>query len=303
MSLENILITGASGLVGLPLVKKLLNKNNLVIGIDPVLNQVKSQNYRHFKNTFSNIDDIFSLLKEYRITKIIHAGGVSGPMLLNQNPDLIIENNVNFTMRLVEASRIYKKINRFIFCSSISAYGNLDINNITESYRFAPENLYGATKAACDLLLKRYFLEYGLDIISLRLSTIYGHQRSTSCFINDIIVSILKNKKLKLPFRSDLRWPYIYVEDVTSSIEKCLFFNKEHFFDYNVSGPDFPSYENIIEEINLYFDNNRVAFSDHNEFSERKLFSIKKIKKDINWEPKYSIKKGIKDYISKLNRN
>tara|TARA_B100001063_G_C16734486_1_gene541196 strand:- start:547 stop:1458 length:912 start_codon:yes stop_codon:yes gene_type:complete len=303
MSLENILITGASGLVGLPLVKKLLNNSNLVIGIDPVLNQVKSQNYRHFKNTFSNIDDIFSLLKEYRITKIIHAGGVSGPMLLNQNPDLIIENNVNFTMRLVEASRIYKKINRFIFCSSISAYGNLDINNITESYRFAPENLYGATKAACDLLLKRYFLEYGLDIISLRLSTIYGHQRSTSCFINDIIVSTLKNKKLKLPFRSDLRWPYIYVEDVTSSIEKCLFFNKEHFFDYNVSGPDFPSYENIIEEINLYFDNNRVAFSDHNEFSERKLFSIKKIKKDINWEPKYSIKKGIKDYISKLNRN
>ena len=303
MSLENILITGASGLVGLPLVKKLLNNSNLVIGIDPVLNQVKSQNYRHFKNTFSNIDDIFSLLKEYRITKIIHAGGVSGPMLLNQNPDLIIENNVNFTIRLVEASRIYKKINRFIFCSSISAYGNLDINNITESYRFAPENLYGATKAACDLLLKRYFLEYGLDIISLRLSTIYGHQRSTSCFINDIIVSILKNKKLKLPFRSDLRWPYIYVEDVTSSIEKCLFFNKEHFFDYNVSGPDFPSYENIIEEINLYFDNNRVTFSDHNEFSERKLFSIKKIKKDINWEPKYSIKKGIKDYISKLNRN
>tara|TARA_B100001093_G_C26733121_1_gene973195 strand:- start:227 stop:1138 length:912 start_codon:yes stop_codon:yes gene_type:complete len=301
MNLENILITGASGLVGLPLVKKLLNENNLIIGIDPVFNQVNSQNYRHFGGSFSNIEDIFSLLKEYRISKVIHAGGVSGPMLLNQNPDLIIENNVNFTMRLIEASRLYKKINRFIFCSSISAYGSLDKNNITESYRFAPENLYGATKAACDLLLKRYFLEYGLDIISLRFSTIYGQKRSTSCFINDIITSTLKNKELTLPFKSDLCWPYIYVEDVVSCIEACLFFNKEHFFDYNVSGPDFPSYKKIIEEINLYFDCLQVNFSGYNSFKERKLFSINKIKNDINWEPEYSIQKGIKDYISKLN--
>ena len=91
-------------------------------------------------------------------------------------------------MYLIEASRIYKKINRFIFCSSISAYGELAESNTSEEYRFAPENLYGATKASCDLLLKKYYENYNMDIISLRLSTIYGHRRSTSCINNINII-------------------------------------------------------------------------------------------------------------------
>ena len=139
-----------------------------------------------------------------------------------------------------------------------------------------------------------------MDIISLRLSTIYGYRRSTSCLINDIINSGIKNKKIKLPFKSEFCWPYVYVDDVVSCIEKCLFHKKEHFYDYNVSGPDFPSYDKIVNEVSKHIDNLQVNFSNHNSVSERKLFSLKKIKNDIQWEPKYSIERGIKDYIDNL---
>ena len=196
MNLENILITGSSGLVGSPLVTKLLKKSNLIIGLDPVINSENEEKYKHISISLKSVDDFTSILKKYDITKIIHTGGISGPMLANENPNLIIKNNIFFTMNLIEAARISKKINRFIFCSSISAYGELSESNTTEDYRFAPENLYGATKASCDLLLKKYYENYEMDIISLRLSTIYGHRRSTSCFINDIINSGIKNKKL-----------------------------------------------------------------------------------------------------------
>ena len=81
-------------------------------------------------------------------------------MLYNDKPNLH-ENNVTFTIRLIEACRVYSKIKRFIFCSSISAYGDLCENK----RRFHPENLYGATKASCDLLLKMYYQNYNLDII------------------------------------------------------------------------------------------------------------------------------------------
>ena len=300
MNLENILVTGSSGLVGAPLVTKLLNKSNLIIGLDPVNNLESDEKYKHISNPLKSIDDFASILKEYDITKIIHTGGISGPMLANEKPSLIVENNIFFTMNLIEACRISKKINRFIFCSSISAYGELSKSNTLEDYRFAPENLYGATKASCDLLLKKYFENYEMDIISLRLSTIYGHRRSTSCFINDIIISGIKNKKITLPFKSDFCWPYVYVDDVVSCIEKCLFHEKEHFYDYNVSGPDFPSYDKIFKEVSQHIGNLQVNFSSHNSVSERKLFSLKKIKNDIQWEPKYSIEKGIKDYIDNL---
>ena len=300
MNLENILITGSSGLVGEPLVTKLLNKSNLIIGLDPVNNLESDEKYKHISITPKSVDDFASILKKYDITKIIHTGGISGPMLANEKPGLIIENNIFFTMNLIEACRIFKKINRFIFCSSISAYGELSKSNTLEDYRFAPENLYGATKASCDLLLKKYFENYEMDIISLRLSTIYGHRRSTSCFINDIIISGIKNKEITLPFKSDFCWPYVYVDDVVSCIEKCLFHEKKHFYDYNVSGPDFPSYDKIVKEVSQHIGDLQVNFSSHNSVSDRKLFSLKKIKKDIQWEPEYSVEKGIKDYIDNL---
>ena len=165
MNLENILITGSSGLVGTPLVTKLLNKSNLIVGIDPVINSECNENYKHISIPLNSVEDLTNLLEKYDITKIIHTGGISGPMLANENPNIIIENNIFFTMYLIEAARICKKINRFIFCSSISAYGELAESDTTEDYRFAPENLYGATKASCDLLLKKYYENYNMDII------------------------------------------------------------------------------------------------------------------------------------------
>ena len=300
MNLDNILITGSSGLVGSPLVTKLLKKSNLIIGLDPVINSENEEKYKHISISLRSIDDFVSILKKFDITKIIHTGGISGPMLANEKPNLIIKNNIFFTMNLIEAARISKKINRFIFCSSISAYGELSERNTTENYRFSPENLYCATKASCDLLLKKYYENYEMDIISLRLSTIYGHRRSTSCFINDIINSGFKNKEITLPFKSDFCWPYVYVDDVVSCIEKCLFHQKEHFYDYNVSGPDFPSYHKIVNEVSQHIGNLQVNFLNYNSVSERKLFSLNKIKNDIQWEPKYSIERGIKDYIDNL---
>ena len=43
-----------------------------------------------------------------------------------------------------------------------------------------------------------------------------------------------------------------------------------------------------------------MNFLNYNSVSERKLFSLQKIKNDILWEPKYSIERGIKDYIDNL---
>ena len=110
MNLENILITGSSGLVGAPLVTKLLSKSKLIIGLDPVINAEFNENYKHISIPLNSVEDFTNLLEKYDITKIIHTGGISGPMLANENPNIIIENNIFFTLYLTEAARIYKKL-------------------------------------------------------------------------------------------------------------------------------------------------------------------------------------------------
>ncbi len=291
-----ILVTGAAGLVGTPLINKLL-ENYEVIGLDLKKQTIYSPKYIHLRKKIKKVSDFLIILETYKVSRIVHSGGISGPMLYNDDPHKIIENNVFLTMYLIEAIRQYKKIKRFVFCSSISAYGDIIVTNTNEDLKFSPTNVYGSTKASCDLMLETYNKIYKLDIISLRFSTIYGHGRLTSCYINDIIKSGSERKKLNLPFKKNLKWPYIYVNDVVTSIFTCLFFKKNNRYSYNVSGPDFPSYEQIVSLISSQFIKLNVTFSSTNKIVERKNFSINKIKKDFNWEPKYSICKGLEDYF------
>ena len=294
---QAILVTGSNGMVGYHLVQALLKLDCKVIGLDPIGCLKKIKNYINLTNINLSLNDYLLLFKKYNITKVIHAGGVSGPMLYSSEPYKIINNNVFFTIKLVEACRIYKKIERIIYCSSIAAYGNLNKKNTNEEYKFAPNTMYGASKASSDLILESFYNNYSLDIISLRFSVIYGPKRKTSSYINDMINSAINQKKLYLPFKSDLCWPYIYIDDVISAIIKSLLHKYTHTFSYNVTGPDFPSYESIFKIIKSFYYDFEVIFSKQNSFSKLELFNIDKIKNDIQWEPSFNIKKGISKYI------
>ena len=171
-----ILVTGASGLVGFPLINKLL-EDYKVIGLDLKKQTINSPNYIHLRKNIKKVSDFLIIFEKYKVSRIVHSGGVSGPMLYNDQPHEIIENNVFLTMYLIEAMRLYKKIKRLVFCSSISAYGDITVANTNENLKFSPTNLYGSTKASCDLMLEIYNKVYMQDIISLRFSTIYGYGR------------------------------------------------------------------------------------------------------------------------------
>ena len=117
---EAILVTGSNGMVGYHVVQKLLKLNYKVVGIDPNLYSKKFKNYIHLSKINLNIDDLLFIFKKYNIFNIVNTGGILGPMLFNYDPYKVINNNVFFTIKLVEACRLYKKISRVIYCSSIA---------------------------------------------------------------------------------------------------------------------------------------------------------------------------------------
>ena len=110
-------------------------------------------------------------------------------------------------------------------------------------------------------------------------------------------INLMSNKKITLPFRKELQWPYIHVDDAVSSIITVLLSQNKHNYSYNVSGPDFPSYSQVADEIKKYYKNFNPSFSKTNKIKKRESFSLKKIKKDINWTPKINIEKGINNFI------
>lgn len=103
-------------------------------------------------------------------------------MLARDNPYLVCETNVVGTIHLMEAAR-QRKVGRFVFLSSASAFGTTPPAPVPDDAPLRPQDLYGATKGACDLLLQGYRLQYGLDAIALRISNAYGPGRRTRCAV------------------------------------------------------------------------------------------------------------------------
>ena len=76
---------------------------------------------------------------------------------------------------------------RFVFCSSISVYGDVGAATITESTPLRPTSVYGATKVACEQLIQGFAVEYGLEGVSLRIGRVYGPYRRANCYFGAMI--------------------------------------------------------------------------------------------------------------------
>jgi nucleoside-diphosphate-sugar epimerase len=134
------LITGASGFFGHAIMKLLPQDGRCAIGLDPVPSA-----------TADIIDDLSdrarlkALLADKKVTHIIHAGGVSGPMVMPDDPIGVIAINVAGSLNLLRAAT-ESGVKTFIYCSSVSALGNFYENEpVGEDYPLRHGDLRSGT--------------------------------------------------------------------------------------------------------------------------------------------------------------
>ena len=166
------LVTGASGFLGKAVMKLLAESSHRAIGLDPrrsVTTQVIDD--------LSDRARLKDLLAAEKITHVIHAGGVSGPMVLAENPVEVIAINVLGSLNLLYAS-MDAEVRTFIYCSSAAALGSFyEIEPVDENYPLRPNCTYSASKAAMEMVLRGLWRKIPLDLCSLRFTVIYGPGR------------------------------------------------------------------------------------------------------------------------------
>ncbi len=296
MSTKSILITGACGLVGYPLSQLLTKHGERVIGLDPAELPVPINGMTHLKQGFGDFDMLLNLLREHDVDKIVHAGGISGPMLSKNAPHHINKVNLVSTIDLAEASR-QVGIKRFVYCSSGSAYGITPESPVTEETPFRPTSVYGATKAASDLVLMAYRKEYDLDAIGLRYSSVYGPRRATDCAIRTMIEDAMTNQPTKLSWGAGESWPFVYVDDVVTATAAALGAPKTSQYAYNIAGPDMPAVQRIAELVYEAFPNADIELGSNPRQDKRGRFDLTAAKQDLTWTPNWNIKRGVAAYI------
>lgn len=244
MENKSILITGATGLIGLYL---LLSLKNIYISYNIKITIIYKSKIDDLFKCFIDFDkiecieeDITNILSLEGILKkydyIIHSAGYGQPNRFLENELKTIELNTVSTLFL------FKKLNpngKFLFVSSSEVYSGID-NNQTENVvgRTTPEHnraCYIEGKK-CGETICNIYRKSGIDAKSVRLSLTYGPgtKIDDKRMLTNFIEKALFDKQIKLLDNGTSIRTYIYVADAIIMFWQILFNGKQNV--YNVGG-------------------------------------------------------------------
>lgn len=124
---------------------------------------------------------------------------------------------------------------RFLQVSTDEVYGSVETGASRESDRLEPRSPYSAAKASGELLVRSYFVTYGLDVVVTRGSNTYGPYHHPEKLIPLFITNAIDDQPLPLYGDGLQRRDWLYVADHAGAIGHVL----EHGVageTYNVAG-------------------------------------------------------------------
>jgi UDP-glucose 4-epimerase len=172
-----VVVTGGSGFVGRAVVGALLQRRLPVVVADkvPYGDATTDINTSAMRMITGDLND--PAVREAAVTAgtsgIIHLAAATSVLKSKSAPAQTFADNVEVTQGLLELARIHR-VPRFVFASTNAVVGDVGDRTITTNMAIRPLTPYGATKAACEMLLSGYAGSYGLGACALRFTNVYG---------------------------------------------------------------------------------------------------------------------------------
>jgi UDP-glucose 4-epimerase len=149
---------------------------------------------------------------------VIHLAASTSVLRSVERPTQTYADNVAVTQELLELARI-RGVSRFLLASTNAVVGDVGTTTITEQLPLQPLSPYGATKAACEMLLSGYAGAYGLSTCALRFSNVYGpgmaHKDS---FVPRLMRAALSGSTVRIYGDGTQRRDLVHVDDVVRGV-------------------------------------------------------------------------------------
>lgn len=306
-----ILATGSAGFIGFHVSKALLDRGDVVIGIDnfnsyygPKLKEdrnailEKHENYKLHRVDITDqkaLDDIFS--KE-KIDAVCHLAAQAGARYSIDHPAEYVETNIQGTLNVFEAARTHG-VKDIIFASSSSVYGNNPVPWSESQAVDEPINPYGASKRATELLAYTYHKLYGLNITALRFFTVYGPWGRPDMAYFKWAQSISAGRPIDVYNNGNMKRDFTYVADIVAGTLAAIDRPKPYEI-YNLGNHQSEKLGTLItlieQELGKKAQKNLLPMQ-VGDFLEN-FADIDKAKRDLGFEPKTRLEEGIKKFVA-----
>lgn len=234
LSGANVLITGATGLIGSCLVEVLMehpNKDYHVYASGRNENRalLRFKAYEHDSHFHFIKYNVMSPLEcDVDYHYIIHAASDASPIFFAKNPVEVIKSNIVGVINLMDYGLLHH-MNRFLYVSSGEVYGEGDGRMFTEEYSgyvnpTSIRSCYPSSKRAAETLCVAYAAEYGVDTVIARPCHTYGPHftESDNRVYAQFIRNVLKGDDIVMKSAGNQYRSWCYVVDSVSALLHIL---------------------------------------------------------------------------------
>jgi len=312
---KKVLVTGAGGFIGSHLTEK-LSASGYEVKAFVHYNSRNSWGWIDSSKYKGRIEIISGDIRDADIVRhamrnvgtVFHLAALIGIPYSYHSPEAYVETNIKGSLNILQAAKDFG-VKKIVHTSTSEIYGTARFVPITEDHPVNPQSPYAATKSAADVLALSFYRSFDLPVAIVRPFNTYGPRQSARAVIPTIITQMLYgNKRIKLGALTPSR-DLTYVEDTVDGFIRAgecpgavgeiinLGSNSE------ISIGDLTRLIALLLNRDVKIDSDKERKRPAKSEVERLMADNTKARQILNWEPKYSLEKGLKKTIAWFKEN
>jgi len=306
---SRVLVTGGAGFIGSHIVDR-LTEDGVEVGVLDNFSTGDARNLAKSSNRgliiheadIQDYEAVRKVIREYKV--VVHQAALVSVARSVEEPLKVNGVNATGTLNLLRAA-VEEKVDRFVYASSSSVYGDTETLPKKESMGTVPSSPYGASKLAAENYCRVFAKVYGLKTVSLRYFNVYGPRQKGGFYSGVIPTFIRRVHEGKAPviFGDGLQTrDFTFVQDVVEA--NILALNGPAIKGgevYNIAAGGTISVNELALTIAGLLGKSDLA-PEHTEPRKgdirRSYADVSKAREELGYRPRFSLAQGLAETIS-----
>jgi UDP-glucuronate decarboxylase len=303
--MKRILVTGGAGFVGSHLCKRLLEENNKVICLDNfytgsrdnIINLLLNKNFELITHDVQNIISL-------EVDEIYNLACPASPPHYQFDPISTTKTSILGAINMLDIARKCKA--KILQASTSEVYGDPKVHPQPETYNGNVSTTgiracYDEGKRCAETLFFDYKRQYDVEIKVVRIFNTYGPSMNLEDgrVVSNFIIQALRGEDITIYGNGKQTRSFQYIDDLIDGMLKLMKTKNDFTGPVNIGNPDeFTMIELAKIILRLTNSNSKLVYKDlpQDDPLQRKP-SIDLAKKELNWEPKVKLERGLEETI------
>jgi UDP-glucose 4-epimerase len=320
------LVTGGNGWVPSHVIRRLARAGETVVSYDVMepdsfLTEFLGDDARNIIFETGDVTDrtrMQAVARQHGVTNIVSAAAITPRVdRERREPTQIIDVNLGGVVNALEVARTLPNFRRFVQISSVAVFG--DDPGATARDEDSPANstnLYGITKLAGERVALRYGELFGIDVIAVRPSNVYGPmERFTPGYVGatelrEMLRIHFEGHPIKVTSLDGNYRDWTYVEDIAEGVEAAWAIEPapERRVFILAAGQQYPVGE-VLALFHKYLPGLRYEVAPAGEANvvvephPGPLTLNDRAREELGWTPKTSLEDGMREYLAWIAAN